>query len=105
MSKLESNLYEFGPYRLLPQERLLLRDGEPVALTPKAFETLVVLVERCGRLVGKDELLDEVWAGANVEESNIAQNVFALRRVLGAGTDGRPYIETVPKRGYRFLAS
>ena len=105
MSKQEQYLYEFGPYRLLPQERLLLRDGEPVALTPKAFETLVVLVERGGRLVEKDELLNEVWAGTNVEESNITQNIFALRRVLGAGEDGASYIETVPKRGYRFLAS
>ena len=105
MSKRESHLYEFGPFRLLPQERLLLRDGEPVSLTPKAFETLLMLVERSGKLVGKDELLNEVWAGTNVEESNIAQNVFALRRVLGAGADGAPYIETVPKRGYRFLAS
>ncbi|HEU4767935.1 MAG TPA: winged helix-turn-helix domain-containing protein [Pyrinomonadaceae bacterium] len=105
MSKRESHLYEFGPYRLLPHERLLLRDGEPVALTPKAFETLVALVERCGRLVEKDELLNEVWAGTNVEESNIAQNVFALRRALGKSEEGGKYIETVPKRGYRFLAS
>jgi DNA-binding winged helix-turn-helix (wHTH) protein len=105
MSKRESHSYEFGPYRLLPQERLLLRDGEPVSLTPKAFETLVVLVERSGKLVEKDELLSEVWAGTSVEESNVAQNVFALRRVLGAGENGAPYIETVPKRGYRFLAS
>jgi TolB-like protein len=105
MSKQESHLYEFGPYRLLPQERQLLRGGEPVALTPKAFEILVALVERCGRLVEKDELLNEVWAGTIVEESNIAQNVFALRRVLGRTEEGAQYIGTVPKRGYRFLAS
>ena len=105
MSKQESNLYEFGPYRLLPQERLLLRDGEPVALTPKAFETLVALVRRAGQLADKDELLREVWPDSFVEESNLAQNVFALRRALGEGENGRPYIETVPKRGYRFLAS
>ncbi|HYJ45298.1 MAG TPA: winged helix-turn-helix domain-containing protein, partial [Pyrinomonadaceae bacterium] len=105
MSKQEKHLYEFGPYLLMPSERLLLREGEPVALTPKAFETLVVLVERRGRLVGKDELLDEVWAGTTVEESNVAQNVFALRKALGEGEEGLKYIETVPKRGYRFLAS
>lgn len=105
MSKQESHLYEFGPYRLLPQERLLLRDGEPVALTPKAFETLVALVRRAGRLADKDELLKEVWPDSFVEESNLAQNVFALRRALGEGEQGKPYIETVPKRGYRFLAS
>ncbi|MCA1629574.1 MAG: winged helix-turn-helix domain-containing protein [Acidobacteria bacterium] len=103
MSKQGQRLYEFGPYRLLPAERLLLRDGEPVALTPKAFETLVALVERGGRLVEKDELLNEVWAGTSVEESNVAQNVFTLRRVLGKSEGGGPYIETVPKRGYRFL--
>jgi Tol biopolymer transport system component/DNA-binding winged helix-turn-helix (wHTH) protein len=103
MSKQRQHLYEFGPYCLLPSERLLLRDGEQVTLTPKAFETLVALVERAGRLVEKDELLNEVWAGTTVEESNVAQNVFALRRVLGKSEDGSPYIETVPKRGYRFL--
>jgi Tol biopolymer transport system component/DNA-binding winged helix-turn-helix (wHTH) protein len=102
MSKRGGRLYEFGPYRLLPSERLLLRDDEPVALTPKAFELLVALVERGGRLVEKEELLGEVWAGTAVEESNIAQNVFALRRVLGRSEDGGHYIETVPKRGYRF---
>ena len=105
MSKQERHLYEFGPYRLLPAERLLLRDGEPVSLTPKAFETLVVLVERSGRLVQKEELLNEVWAGTCVEESNVAQNIFALRRILGKDENGKQYIETVPKSGYRFLAS
>ena len=105
MSKRESHFYEFGPYRLLTQERLLLRDGEPVALTPKAFETLVALVRRAGHLADKDELLKEVWPDSFVEESNLAQNVFALRRALGDGENGRPYIETVPKRGYRFQAS
>ena len=105
MSKQESHLYEFGPYRLLPQERQLLRDGEPVPLTPKAFETLVALVRRAGRLADKDELLKEVWPDSFVEESNLTQNVFALRRALGKGESGKPYIETVPKRGYRFLAS
>lgn len=105
MSKQERHLYEFGPYRLSPRERLLLRDGEPVALTPKAFETLVALVQRAGHLADKDELLKEVWPDSFVEESNLAQNVFALRRALGGGQNGKPYIETVPKRGYRFLAS
>src|SRR5687768_2143760 len=108
MSKRVSHLhelYEFGPYRLIPQERLLLRAGEPVALTPKAFETLVALVRRAGRLADKDELLKEVWPDSFVEESNLAQNVFALRKILGEGENGQKYIETVPKRGYRFLAT
>ena len=105
MSKQESHLYEFGPYRLVPSERLLLKAGEPVALTPKAFATLVALVRRAGHVADKDELLKEVWPDSFVEESNLAQNVFALRRALGEGETGKPYIETVPKRGYRFLAS
>jgi DNA-binding winged helix-turn-helix (wHTH) protein/Tol biopolymer transport system component len=105
MSKRESHLYEFGPYRLIPEERLLLRDGEPVTLTPKAFETLVALVRRAGHLAKKDELLKEIWPDSFVEESNLAQNIHALRRALGEGENGKPYIETVPKRGYRFLAS
>ena len=99
----EHQLYEFGRYRLIPAERLLLRDGEPVPLTPKAFETLVALVRRAGRLAEKSELLNEVWPGTSVEESNVAQNIFTLRRVFSRHGDGAEYIETIPKRGYRFL--
>lgn len=98
------HLYEFGPYRLDTAERLLLRDGEPVPLTPKAFETLVALVQRSGHLVEKDELMRAVWSDAFVEESNLTNNVYALRKMLGAGENGQSYIETVPKRGYRFTA-
>src|SRR4051812_30809807 len=105
MSSQQRHLYEFGPYQLLPHERRLLRDGEPVQLTPKAFETLVALVRRAGHLAEKEELLKEVWPDSFVEESNLAQNIHALRRALGEGENGKPYIETVPKRGYRFLAS
>src|SRR4051812_31177007 len=105
MSSQQRHLYEFGPYQLLPHERRLLRDGEPVQLTPKAFETLVALVRRAGHLAEKDELLKAVWPDSFVEESNLAQNVFALRRALGEGENGKPYIETVPKRGYRFVAN
>jgi Tol biopolymer transport system component/DNA-binding winged helix-turn-helix (wHTH) protein len=101
----EQSSYAFGPYRLLPSERLLLRDGEPVALAPKAFDTLVALVRRAGRLADKEELLKEIWPDAFVEESNLTQNVFALRRALGPAKSDKPYIETVPKRGYRFVAA
>jgi TolB-like protein/DNA-binding winged helix-turn-helix (wHTH) protein/Flp pilus assembly protein TadD len=104
MSTRSQHLYEFGPYRLNTAEQLLLRNGEPVPLTPKAFETLVALVERSGHLVEKDELMKEVWSDAFVEESNLTNNVYALRKMLGAGEKGRSYIETVPKRGYRFTA-
>ena len=102
MSTRLQHLYEFGPYRLDTAERLLLRDGEPVPLTPKAFETLVALVERSGHLVEKEELMKVVWSDAFVEESNLTNNVYALRKMLGPGENGQSYIETVPKRGYRF---
>ena len=102
MSVRPQHLYEFGPYRLDTGEQLLLRDGKPVPLTPKAFETLVALVERSGHLVEKEELMKLVWADAYVEESNLTNNVAAIRKLLGRGKEGRNYIETVPKRGYRF---
>jgi TolB-like protein/DNA-binding winged helix-turn-helix (wHTH) protein/Flp pilus assembly protein TadD len=104
MSTRSQHLYEFGPYRLDTAEQLLLRDGEQVPLTPKAFETLVALVERSGHLVEKDALMKVVWSDAVVEESNLTNNVYALRKLLGPDENGRRYIETVPKRGYRFTA-
>lgn len=103
MSSHSSHFYEFGRFRLSPAEQLLTRDGEPVPLTPKAFETLVVLVERNGRLVEKDELMKRLWADVYVEESNLTNNIWVLRKTLGARHDGGRYIETVPKRGYRFV--
>lgn len=96
--------FRFGPYRLVPREHLLLRRGEPVALTPKAFETLCVLVDRHGHLVTTQELLDEVWPDTFVEQNNLAQQVSALRRVLADGGITTRFIETVPRRGYRFAA-
>src|SRR5918911_1245412 len=104
MNHREKHLYEFGPFRLDPAEHMLLRGGEPVALTPKAFETLVVLVARGGHLVEKDELLKEVWPDSFVEEGSLARNVHELRKALGEGPSENLYIETVPKRGYRFVA-
>ncbi|MBV8857533.1 MAG: PD40 domain-containing protein [Acidobacteria bacterium] len=98
-------LYAFGDFCLDPGRRLLLRlDGEPVPLTPKAFETLLILVRRHGSVVEKDELLREVWPDTFVEEATLAQNVFTLRRALGQGQAEPRYIETVPKHGYRFVA-
>ena len=104
MSKSFGCLYEFGPFRLDPAERLLLCDGEPVALTPKAFETLLVLVQHSGHVVEKDELIRRVWPDAVVEESNLAHHISGLRRALSEGGNGHPYIETVPKLGYRFAS-
>jgi DNA-binding winged helix-turn-helix (wHTH) protein/TolB-like protein/Flp pilus assembly protein TadD len=104
MFKQSKQLYEFGPFRLDVAERLFLKNEEPVALTPKAFEMLVVLVERSGHLVEKDELLKEVWRDQFVEESNLSQNIYLLRKALGEGATEHQYIETVPRRGYRFVA-
>jgi Tol biopolymer transport system component/DNA-binding winged helix-turn-helix (wHTH) protein len=97
-------VFNFGNFTLDLERRLLLRDGEPVPLTPKAFDTLALLVRRSGHVVGKDELLEEIWADAFVEESTIAQNVFTLRKALGQKQTENQFIETVPKHGYRFVA-
>src|SRR6202049_4839499 len=96
--------YAFGPFRLDSEKRILVRDGVPVPLGPKVAETLLVLVESAGHLVGKDELMKRVWPDAFVEEGNLNKNIFVLRKVLGEWNGGREYIETVPKRGYRFVA-
>lgn len=98
------HLYRFGPYRLDGDERVLLRDGQPVTLPPKDLETLFVLVERAGHIVEKQELLEKVWPGVFIEEGNLARHIFNLRQVLGDSRDGRNYIETIPRRGYRFTA-
>lgn len=104
MTASPNSFYEFGPFRLDPALPLLLRDGEPVQLPPKALETLVVLVERAGRVVRRQELIEAVWPDTVVEENNLSVNVSALRKALGDGEEGEKYIETVPRRGYRFIA-
>ena len=97
-------LYEFGPFQLDPPERLLLCDGKPVALPPKAFDLLLALVDRSGHLVEKDQLLKLVWPSAFVEEGNLAVTVSLLRKALNDDRGHHRYIETVSKRGYRFVA-
>src|SRR5437868_14163257 len=97
-------LYEFGPYRLDPSQDELLEGKRKVPLTPKAYQTLLALVENHGRTLGKDELLQKVWPDAFVEEATLAQNIFILRKQLRDDRDTALYIETVPKRGYRFVA-
>src|SRR6266478_8226439 len=104
MSNRERHIYEFGAFHLDTAECQLLRNGEAVPLTPKAFETLVVLVSRSGHLVEKDELMKEVWPDSFVEEVGLARTISTLRKVLGEGEGGQQYIGTVPKRGYRFVA-
>jgi TolB-like protein/DNA-binding winged helix-turn-helix (wHTH) protein/Tfp pilus assembly protein PilF len=98
------HLYAFGPYRLDPPEHRLLRDGQAVPLPPKAFDLLVVLVSRAGSLVTKEQLLQEVWPGAFVEEANLSYTVSLLRKALGDEGEPYRYVETVPKSGYRFCA-
>ncbi len=95
-------LYEFGPFRLDPDKLLLLRDDQPVPLPPKAFETLLVLVQHSETLVLKDDLMKSVWPDTFVEESNLAQNIFVLRKTLAEAAGDHRYIVTVPGRGYRF---
>ena len=97
--------YEFGPFRLACSPPVLLRDGNPLALTPKALELLVVLVRNSGNLVSKEELMKAAWPDTFVEEGNLTQNISLLRKALGADLEDRPYIETMSKRGYRFAAS
>jgi Tol biopolymer transport system component/DNA-binding winged helix-turn-helix (wHTH) protein len=96
-------VYDFGRFRLDAAERLLLRDSHPVTLTPKAFDLLVYLVERPGRLVGKSTLMSELWPDTIVEEANLAFQISALRKVLDEDRDSESIIQTVPTRGYRFV--
>src|SRR3954464_13398000 len=104
MSQSTQVLYEFGPFRLDPSEELLAEGTRKVPLTPKAYRTLLVLVENRGRTLAKDELLQKVWPDAFVEEATLAQNIFTLRKLLRDDRDTAHYIETLPKRGYRFVA-
>ncbi len=96
-------LYEFGRFHFDPADHLLLSAGDPVSLTPKAFEILFVLVQNGSRLTTKEVLMSKVWPDSFVEEANLTVNISALRKVLGETPDGQPYIETVPKKGYRFV--
>lgn len=98
-------MYEFGPFHMDPDKQVLLRGHEPVSVTPKAFETLLALVRRSRDVVSKEELLKEVWPDSIVEESNLSQNIFLLRKALGDTAENRQYIVTLPGRGYRFAAT
>ena len=98
------HFYAFGPFRMDSEKRVLVRDGTPVLLSPKIAEVLLVLVENAGHLVQKDDLIQRVWPDAFVEEGSLNKNISLLRKVLGEWDGAREYIETVPKRGYRFVA-
>jgi TolB-like protein/DNA-binding winged helix-turn-helix (wHTH) protein/lipoprotein NlpI len=101
---LANHSYEFGEFRLEPRDRLLFRNGELVALTPKVFDTLRLLVEHHGHTLEKDRLLKEIWPDTFVAEGTLTRNIYVLRKTLGDSSQGNEYIATVPKYGYRFVA-
>lgn len=105
MSNHPSQIFEFGPFYLDSAKSLLVRDGQSITLPPKVYDTLLILVQRSGRVVEKDEFMRLIWPEVFVEESNLTQNIFILRKILGENPEGQQYIETIPKRGYRFLAT
>ena len=104
MSQQTWMIYRFGRFSLEAAERTLLRDGMPVPLTPKVFDTLLLLVENRGKLVEKSELMKRLWPDTFVEEVTLASNISDVRKALGEGTDKHKFIQTVPKSGYRFVA-
>src|SRR5712692_1884697 len=101
---MDERAYEFGDFRLETGSRRLLRAGVPVAITVKAFDTLAALVAQAGRVVDKDELMCHIWPDAIVEDANLSQQVFLLRKALGEDPRDHRFIATVPRRGYRFVA-
>src|SRR6185369_13566725 len=98
-SKPTGRVWVFGPFHLDESERRLLRDGQPVQITPRVFDTLIALIEHNGQLVKKEELMEKLWPNTFVEEGALTRNISDLRKALG---DGK-YVETVPRQGYRFL--
>jgi DNA-binding winged helix-turn-helix (wHTH) protein/Tol biopolymer transport system component len=104
MFKQPRHLLEFGRFRLDRTERFLFQDGAAVPLSPRLFDTLLVLVENRGHVVQKNDLMQKVWNDAAVEENNLTQSISSLRKILGDNLEGPKFIETIPKRGYRFVA-
>src|SRR5918996_134329 len=103
MSRPGKRFYLFDGFRVDPTERLLFKENREVALTPKVFDTLLALLENSSHVLTKKELMQLVWPDSFVEENNLAQNISILRKALGQGKEGEHYIQTVPKRGYRFV--
>jgi pimeloyl-ACP methyl ester carboxylesterase/DNA-binding winged helix-turn-helix (wHTH) protein len=104
MNRPPKRFYLFDGFRLDVSERLLFKENREVPLTPKVFDTLLVLLENSSHVLTKKELMEQVWPDSFVEENNLAQNISILRKALGEGKEGELYIQTVPKRGYRFVA-
>ncbi len=105
MDKHATRIYEFNGFRLIPSERLLLRNGGPVPLTQKVFDILLLLVRNSGQLIEKEEMLEAVWPEQFVEEHNLTVSMSALRKAFGETHEKHEFIETVPKHGYRFIAN
>src|SRR5262245_52213984 len=103
MSDHRNRIYAFGEFSIDTHQRLLFARDQMVTLQPRAFD-LLLLVEHKGKVLSKEELMRLVWADQYVEENNLAQNIHKLRKALGDGRGGTKYIETIPKRGYRFVA-
>jgi serine/threonine-protein kinase len=104
MSNRDKAMYAFGSFRFDARQRLFERDGERIPLAPKVFDTLLALLQQPGEVLDKEELIRKVWPDTFVEEGSLAQNISILRKLLGEPAQGRLYIETIPKRGYRFAA-
>src|SRR5262245_45570536 len=96
-------IYKFGDFSLDERERRLACEGKRVALTPKAFDTLLMLAQHAGLILEKQEMMERIWPGCFVEEATLAQNIFTLRRALGEDANSIRYIETIPRVGYRFI--
>ena len=105
MSLLTGHFYRFGAFTLDTDQRILLREGKPLPLAPKVFDTLLVLVESSGRIVGKEELMNRLWPDTFVEDANLTFNIQQLRKSLGDNARKPVYIETISRRGYRFIAN
>jgi|SRR5579859_616674 len=104
MTERKALLYEFGAFRIDISQRLLTHNEEPLPITPKSFDALVLFVQNSGRLLEKEELMKTLWPESFVEEGNLSQNVFVLRKILGQDQTGASFIQTIPRRGYKFVA-
>src|SRR5579871_2650995 len=104
MTETSPDFYEFGPFQLWPADRELRRGDEVLSLTTKAFDLLLILVRGTGRILTRAELMAAVWGDTAVEETNLSQTIFMIRKTLGDDSEASPYIVTVPRIGYRFAA-
>src|SRR6476660_10490544 len=105
MTKQVKHIYEFGPFHLDATEHVLRKNGQEIVLTPKPYEVLLILIENSGHIVEREAIMKKCWPNTSVEDSNITQHISDLREILREGGDSYEYIETIPRRGYRFTAT